>query len=348
MISHMKQITSAILVLSTLSACQTLRLSNVFGERKSTPETTEQTYTMAQPTKPGDSDNTARKETVAAVTMEPISTPSIPPTNQIYSVPQMPSVPKNRTQDIEAVRGASQHATVKPESDHFVNAMTVYDYSEGALYTVYAAPAKITDIVFQPGERVVSFGAGDTLRWQVGQTHSGQGDLRRDHLLVKPNNAGFSTALVVTTDRRSYHMVLKALDETYMASVRWTYPNDDFIIRKKAAEEARKEAEPQAGLNFSKLRFAYDWKLTSGTRPSWTPALIFDDGRKVYIRFGPEFSAREAPVLFVADNADRQIVNYRLVDNHYIVDRLFSQAKLVIGQKDQTEIEIRATYETER
>src|SRR5689334_23548999 len=49
-------------------------------------------------------------------------------------------------------------------------------YSAGALYQAYTAPGEITDIALQDGEQLVGTGpvaAGDTVRWIIGDTESG-------------------------------------------------------------------------------------------------------------------------------------------------------------------------------
>ena len=64
----------------------------------------------------------------------------------------------------------------------------------------------MTDIALQPGENLVAVAAGDTVRWVIGDTTSGTGADKRTHVLVKPFTAGLATNLVITTDRRSYHL----------------------------------------------------------------------------------------------------------------------------------------------
>jgi type IV secretion system protein VirB9 len=44
--------------------------------------------------------------------------------------------------------------------------------------------------------------------------------------------------------------------------------------------------------------------------------------------------AGEAPALFVKDDEGVNLVNYRVKDNYYIVDRLFNQAELRCGLKE--------------
>ena len=70
-----------------------------------------------------------------------------------------------------------------------------------------------------PSRRVA---AGDTVRWVIGDTTSGTGNATRVHILVKPTRSDLATNLIINTDRRTYHLELRALPSTYMASVSWT------------------------------------------------------------------------------------------------------------------------------
>src|SRR3546814_11423874 len=79
--------------------------------------------------------------------------------------------------------------------------------------------------------------AGDTVRWIIGDTVSGSGATARVHILVKPTRPDVSTNLVINTDRRTYHLELRATASTYMASVSWTYPQDQLIAL--SSEERR-------------------------------------------------------------------------------------------------------------
>jgi len=119
--------------------------------------------------------------------------------------------PKGKTRSAKAaVDAANRAAHKKPGKDGYVNAVQIYPYVEGALYQLYAAPERVSDIALQPGENLVSVAAGDTVRWIVGDTTSGAGTDRRTHILVKPAAAGIKTNLIITTDRRSYHLQMES------------------------------------------------------------------------------------------------------------------------------------------
>lgn len=120
---------------------------------------------------------------------------------------------------------ANAAARVQPASGLFLNAIQQYPWTEGALYQLYTAPGQVTDIALQEGEQLVGAGpvaAGDTVRWIIGDTTSGAGTTSRVHILVKPTRSDLTTNLVINTDRRTYHLELRATPATCMASVSWT------------------------------------------------------------------------------------------------------------------------------
>src|SRR3546814_16252064 len=70
--------------------------------------------------------------------------------------------------------------------------------------------------------------------------------------------------------------------------------------------------------------------------PPWRPVRAWDDGSKVYIEFPARLDQGEAPPLFVVGPlGDNQLVNYRVSGNHYVVDRLFAAAELLLGEDPQ-------------
>src|SRR3546814_6885536 len=62
------------------------------------------------------------------------------------------------------VAAANKAALREPSSAGFIRAVQIYPYTEGALYRLYAAPERVTDIALQPGETIISVAAGDTVR----------------------------------------------------------------------------------------------------------------------------------------------------------------------------------------
>ncbi|WP_287459233.1 P-type conjugative transfer protein TrbG [Sphingomonas sp.] len=252
-----------------------------------------------------------------------------------------PSVKQDNSPPTARIEAANRAATREPSSAGYLNAVQVYPWTEGALYRLYAAPERVSDLALQPGEKLVAVSAGDTVRWIIGDTTSGAGDTARVHILVKPFAPGLATNMVITTDRRAYHLALESTDRTAMAAISWTYPQDRLVAlqrQNQTAEQARPVAENVALTN---LRFRYE---ISGDSPPWRPVRAWDDGAKVYIEFPGRLDQGEAPPLFVVGSlGDSQLVNYRVSGNHYIVDRLFAAAELRLGEKPQQVVRISRT-----
>jgi type IV secretion system protein VirB9 len=214
----------------------------------------------------------------------------------------------------------------------------VYPWSEGALYRLYAAPGEVSDIALQAGEGLISVAAGDTVRWVIGDTTSGSGSGRRVHILVKPSAVGLQTNLLVTTDRRVYRLALESSARAAMASISWSYPQEELLALRRAEAAAEAAAPVADGVALESLNFGYS---ITGDRPPWRPLRAFDDGRQVFIEFPLTLGKGEAPPLFVTGAGGKpELVNYRQRGNYYVVDRLFAAAELRLGEKKQQVVRI--------
>ncbi len=241
------------------------------------------------------------------------------------------------------VRAANRAATLEPAAGGYLNAVQVYPYSDGAIYHVFTAPGQVTDVALQPGETLGAVATGDTVRWVIGDATSGSGDAKRTHVLVKPFTAGLTTNVVITTDRRTYHLALTSTGRTAMSALSWTYPQDQLIAFRAAAEQARAAQPVASGLIVEQLHFDY---AITGDQPAWRPLRAFDDGRQTFIEFPESLGVREAPPLFLVDGkGTASLVNYRVQGHYYVVDRLFDAAELRLGLKHQDVVRISRTGE---
>lgn len=261
----------------------------------------------------------------------------VPPTAAGRSRPSASTPPPR-----DRVGAANEAARVQPDRTGFVNAIQLYPFTKGALYQVYARPGQVTDIALQPGERLVGPGpvaAGDTVRWMIGDTVSGAGASEQVHILVKPTRPDIATNLVINTDRRTYHLELRANPSVYMASVSWTYPEDELIALRRSHAEAERAAPVAAGLDLASLDFRY---RIEGDKPAWRPLRAFDDGTRVFIEFPESVAQGELPPLFVLGaRGEAELVNYRVSGRYMIVDRLFAAAELRLGgRKGQDKVRI--------
>jgi type IV secretion system protein VirB9 len=244
------------------------------------------------------------------------------------------------------IAAAIEAARIAPRPSGWQGATQMFAYAPGGLYVVTAAVGQVTDIMLQEGETLSDTGAvaaGDTVRWVIGEASSGSGATRRTHILVKPTDSGLRTNLVINTDKRTYHVELRSTPAVYMASVSWSYPQDELIAVRARIEaaEAHAATQVQTGIDPAKLDFAY---RLSGANPPWKPVQVFDDGDKTYILFPAAIAQSELPPLFLIGEGNKaELVNYRVSGRYMVVDRLFSVAELRLGTKEQQIVRIART-----
>lgn len=237
-----------------------------------------------------------------------------------------------------AVANANQAAIQEPTATGYINAIQVYPFMDGAIYRLFAAPDKVSDITLQAGEQLVAISSGDTARWVIGDTYSGAATARQVHILVKPYSIGLKTNLVITTDRRTYHLQMESTPATAMAALSWSYPQDALMALQ--AQQVKVEAAVPVAVGVALDNLHFDYQI-SGDKPAWRPLHIFDDGQKTYIEFPQTLTQGEAPPLFVVgEDGQAELVNYRVQHNYYVVDRLFGLAELRLGGKRQSIVRI--------
>jgi len=316
---------------ATLAGCSTLR----GGDKPPSVALSEPAAAQAAEAEP-------MQAPPAAVEIIAVPTP-LPLPGQLKPVPDGPRGRGEPRDPRARVEAANADARVQPTRAGYINAVQVWPWSEGALYQVYTAPGQVTDIALQPGERLTGSGpvaAGDTTRWVIGDTESGSGPGRRVHILVKPRRAGLTTNLVINTERRTYHIELRSAERTYMASVSWTYPQDELIALRRSAELAEAGQPVAIGTldTLAALNFRY---RIEGDRPPWRPVRAFDDGRQVFVEFPAGIAQGEMPPLWVVgEGGTAELVNYRVRGRYIVVDRLFAAAELRLGAKRQQRVRI--------
>lgn len=290
-------------------------------------------------------DNTPRPAVLQPTPPKPVQIVQIPqPLPLPGQLKPLPAHKGTRSEPVNPrvrVAAANSAARVEPTRAGYLNAIQVYPFSDGALYQVYAAPNEVTDIALEEGEQLEGSGpiaAGDTVRWIIGNTESGTGASKRVHILIKPTRPDLMTNLIVNTDKRTYHLELHSVANTYMASVSWVYSGDQLIALHQQDEAATAAAPIASGVNIDALNFRY---RIEGDKPSWRPLRVFDDGRQVFIEFPRGIAQGEMPPLWVIGaEGDAQLVNYRVQGSHMIVDRLFAAAELRLGADPQQIVRI--------
>ncbi|HEY9233926.1 MAG TPA: TrbG/VirB9 family P-type conjugative transfer protein [Phenylobacterium sp.] len=217
--------------------------------------------------------------------------------------------------------------------------MQVFAYSPGRIYEVWTAPLRVTALTLAPGERIVAIAAGDTVRWQIGQTTSGGGGAERAHVMIKPMERGLETNLVLTTSARVYLLQLKSgAPETSNAAVAWDVgevapPPILANVQGRAQGGTKVQGAKPGGLVSPAGPLDARYKIQTGRRaPIWAPTMIMTDGVRTFLRFPDALAAHEAPALFMlGPDGEPQLLNYRQQGGLWIVDRVLDQAELRLG-----------------
>lgn len=110
--------------------------------------------------------------------------------------------------------------------------LVTFAYGSG-IPTVICALLELTDLAFEKGESILSVQLGDSVRWNIESAISGSAKDSVEHLIVKPLEAGLKTSMLITTDRRTYHIRLKSTEADFMPAVVFSYPNSLKLPSKK-------------------------------------------------------------------------------------------------------------------
>jgi len=222
-------------------------------------------------------------------------------------------------------------------------------YAFGAgLPVVVCAPLRVCIIELQAGEKIVGEPQiGDAVRWNISPGAYGDGDQATQMIILKPQEAGLDTNLLIATDRRAYYLRLVSKPQEYVARVAFRYQEENSQkwkqhLAEQRVQERENKRQPEvtpAMTAVEKLNFGY--KVTGGN-DHIRPKRVFDDGAKTYIQMNPDMQNREVPVLVVLGGDGKgELTNYRVREQTYIVDRLFERAQLVLGSgKKAQKVEI--------
>ncbi len=204
--------------------------------------------------------------------------------------------------------------------------------------SIVCAVLQVCDVALQAGEQVNSINLGDTARWTVEPAITGSGPTEVQHLIIKPMDVGLETSLVVTTNRRSYHIRLRSHRTEYMPQVSFKYPEEAQAkweaLQRREKQERTDNTLPGTGEYLGDLSFDYE---LSGSA-SWKPVRVYNDGRKTIIEMPGAMQQAEAPTLLVVrkegdmfSDDETVLVNYRVQGSRYIVDAVFDRAILIAG-----------------
>ena len=212
--------------------------------------------------------------------------------------------------------------------------LVTFAYGSG-IPTVVCALLELTDLAFEKGESILSVQLGDSVRWNIESAISGSANDSVEHLIVKPLEAGLKTSMLITTDRRTYHIRLKSTEADFMPAVVFSYPNSLKLPSKKhygddsylqytsnydSNEDHNDYSETNSSLknyssvqnvsyegnsrpalnvaatyNDSTQRRNYNYSVDGGSKI--IPQNVYDDGKRTFIVMNNPINSSYLPVL---------------------------------------------------
>ena len=321
------RLATALLVTAVLGGCA------VFAESHPTPTK----LVAANPTVEAPMLVNLPPPTVAPRQLKPLLPEGL---TELAYLPAAPSLPRRDITGVHAAELARARATNVAMPNNYINAVAMYDFVPGQVYHVYTSPDFVTTIALRPGEKLISKIAGDTTRWTIGDTTTGDDTAPSTLVVLKPVRAGLHTNIVLATNQRVYFLDVESRPgNQYQNAISWNYPQEELTSMLAKVGHINQQARETelTGVNIEDLNYAYDISTESGSTPDWMPKEVFDDGKKTYINFPESIGTTEAPPLFIRNgDGEADLVNYRVKGHFYIVDRLFDHAELRVGKDPQT------------
>lgn len=205
------------------------------------------------------------------------------------------------------------------------NSTMVFRYAPDQLYKIYCRTGFLTDIALHEGETVKFVGGGDTSAWAINSSTVG----KVPHIYIKPIVETSTTNVIITTDRRSYQLIVCTSD-WYNPMVRWTYGAEEAAeaFRRQQIDEMNVEAN---AVSVADLHFDYRVKAVGDVKK---PNMVFDDGKKTIIQIRRKNG--RIPALFIRERGHKSLTltNFKLKGDTFVLDQVIDYAELRYGDND--------------
>ena len=210
------------------------------------------------------------------------------------------------------------------------NSTMIFQYAPNQLYKIYCRVGYLTDLSLKKGEQISFVGGGDTSAWAVNSTTVDG----VPHVYIKPTVPTSTTNLIITTNKRSYQLILNTSD-WYNPMVTWTYGQENLAESMQQKEKDERTITATFSNSLENLNFNYESK---GKIPDVDIVAVFDDGEKTILKFNNLPS--KMPIIFIKQvgKKDLNMVNYKIRDKCYILDRVADEIVLKGSSKETIKI----------
>lgn len=222
--------------------------------------------------------------------------------------------------------------------------MVIFPFGQ-SMPRLTCSPTRACDVEMQPGEKVRKVNLGDGVNW----TWDGASSIERgktiQHVVFQPRDNDLESNVIITTDRRTYHIKLYApkKEGVYLNRIGFYYPQDlvsswDEKMGVEAETKAKEESTNVLVMAVPVDRLDFDYRIEGDAE--FKPVRVLNDGERVYLEMPDSLRTGDSPILLLLNSKDEaMVVNYRRHEDptsrkvHYIVDKLFARAELRIGSE---------------
>ena len=205
-----------------------------------------------------------------------------------------------------------------------------YFYSPNEVYVWVGHYRYASIIEFEKGEKILTVLMGDSTAWKP--------EVQQHKLFIKPVDQDATTNMTVITDKRTYQFELYAeeakdiKDEDLVFQAKFIYntgQNENVRSYQSDKPPTAAEANKKIMPDLSKPE-NYNMNYTISGSEGNAPIKVFDDGEFTFFQFRNKNA--EIPGFFtVAADGSESLVNYRIIGDYVVVERVTSQFTLRNG-----------------
>lgn len=207
------------------------------------------------------------------------------------------------------------------------------------------SPLRACDVEMESGEKVKKVILGDGVNWKWDAAESVERGKPVQHVILQPSDRELESNLIITTDRRTYHIKLFSpkVEGAYINRMAFYYPSELVSSWEDKMGVAAAAAAKEQDLNVMPVavapgQLAFDYRIDGDA--DFKPVRVFNNGEQVYMTMPDALHTTENPAFILIDEKGKEmVVNYRReVDKatgtiHYVVDKLFSKGELRRGSE---------------
>jgi type IV secretion system protein VirB9 len=214
-----------------------------------------------------------------------------------------------------------------------------------AMPRLTCSPTRACDIELEPGETPRKVILGDQANWTWEAADSIERGKTVNHVVAQPRDNDVESNMIITTDRRTYHIKLYApkKEGVYLNRIGFYYPEQLVSSWDEKAGKAVSAQAKEQSLNVMPAavppeQMAFDYRIDGDA--DFKPVRVFNDGERTYITMPEDVRRGEYPTLSLLDEDGKtMVVDYRRKINQktgeisFQVDKLFHKAELHRGKE---------------